>query len=102
MNDDQIHHRIENLVSEEQKLWEREAQAAANGTTAGGSIRRGPLDQCWDLLRQPVRCKSGLDRHVASGRSAGEATASLRPASRDRSHRRADGRPRRMTGSPAR
>lgn len=40
MNDDQIHHRIENLVSEEQKLWEREAQAAANGTTAGGSIRR--------------------------------------------------------------
>jgi len=53
MADEQIHSRIEQLVAEEQELYER--------VTGGGldesehrrleSINVG-LDQCWDLLRQ--------------------------------------------------
>jgi hypothetical protein len=53
MDDPQIHGTIEQLVTEEHELWEREA--AGN---ASDSDRRRlddlkvSLDQCWDLLRQ--------------------------------------------------
>ena len=53
MDDDRIHDRIEQLVSEEQELYER---GAGGGLTENEhnrleSIKVG-LDQCWDLLRQ--------------------------------------------------
>jgi hypothetical protein len=53
MDDDQIHSRIEQLVADEHKLWQREAQ----GITSDEDRRRleslnVSLDQCWDLLRQ--------------------------------------------------
>jgi hypothetical protein len=53
MTDEQIHSQIENLVSEEHQLWEREARGEA-----GDDDRRRleavkvALDQCWDLLHQ--------------------------------------------------
>jgi hypothetical protein len=51
--DDQIHGRIEQLVSEEHELWQREA---AGDATAEERRRlealQVSLDQCWDLLRQ--------------------------------------------------
>jgi hypothetical protein len=53
MDDSEIHERIEQLVSEEHELWERESSG-----NAGDTDRRRleqlqvSLDQCWDLLRQ--------------------------------------------------
>jgi Protein of unknown function (DUF2630) len=53
MEDTKIHTTIEQLVSEEHELWERESAGIA-----GESERRRlqdvqvSLDQCWDLLRQ--------------------------------------------------
>ena len=54
MADEQIHNRIEELVAEEQQLYERAGEEA--GLTESehrrlDSIKVG-LDQCWDLLRQ--------------------------------------------------
>jgi len=54
MADDQIHNRIEELVAEEQDLYERAGEEG--GLTESQhrrleSIKVG-LDQCWDLLRQ--------------------------------------------------
>jgi hypothetical protein len=54
MEDDSIHSRIEQLVEEEQELYERASHE--DGLTQDErrrleSIRVG-LDQCWDLLRQ--------------------------------------------------
>jgi len=53
MEDDQIHNRIEQLVAEEQELYERGAEGTLSETDHGRleSIKVG-LDQCWDLLRQ--------------------------------------------------
>jgi hypothetical protein len=53
MNDAQIHETIEQLVSEEHELWEREA----NGDASDADRRRldqlkVSLDTMWDLLRQ--------------------------------------------------
>jgi hypothetical protein len=53
MDDRQIHNRIDELVSEEHELWDREAQ----GTATDAERRRLDalkitLDQYWDLLRQ--------------------------------------------------
>ena len=53
MEDDQIHNRIEQLVAEEQELYER----GAGGGLDESEHRRlesikVSLDQCWDLLRQ--------------------------------------------------
>jgi hypothetical protein len=53
MDDPQIHTQIEQLVSEEHELWERESSGEADD----GDRRRlqqvkVSLDQCWDLLRQ--------------------------------------------------
>ncbi len=67
MNDDQIHGRIEQLVSEEHKLWEREAQ----GQGTDGDRRRldelkVTLDRYWDLLRQRRAYEeAGLDIEAA-------------------------------------
>ncbi len=51
--DDQIHGTIEQLVTEEHELWERES--AGNATDADRQRLHDvkvSLDQCWDLLRQ--------------------------------------------------
>jgi hypothetical protein len=53
MDDTQIHGSIEQLVTEEHELWEREA--AGNATDADRRRLddvKVSLDQCWDLLRQ--------------------------------------------------
>jgi hypothetical protein len=53
MDDEQIHGRIEQLVAEEQELYERGAGGGLSESEHNRleSIRVG-LDQCWDLLRQ--------------------------------------------------
>ena len=53
MEDDQIHNRIEQLVAEEQDLYERGAGGGLSVSQHSRleSIKVG-LDQCWDLLRQ--------------------------------------------------
>jgi Protein of unknown function (DUF2630) len=53
MDDEQIHNRIEQLVAEEQDLYERGAGGGLSETEHRRleSIKVG-LDQCWDLLRQ--------------------------------------------------
>jgi Protein of unknown function (DUF2630) len=70
MDDAQIHGTIEELVSEEHELWEREA--AGNATDADkqrlGQLKVS-LDQCWDLLRQRRALReAGYDPDVASVR----------------------------------
>ena len=53
MDDPQIHGTIEQLVTEEHELWEREA--AGKGSDADRrrlEELKVSLDQCWDLLRQ--------------------------------------------------
>ena len=71
MKDDQIHGTIEELVSEEHELWDREARGAA---TADDRHRleslKVTLDQCWDLLRQRRALReAGLDPEGAEVRS---------------------------------
>jgi Protein of unknown function (DUF2630) len=53
MADDQIHDRIQQLVAEEQELYQRGAQGGLSETEHRRleSIKVG-LDRCWDLLRQ--------------------------------------------------
>jgi hypothetical protein len=53
MQDEEIHNRIEQLVAEEHKLYERSVQGglSENEHRRLESIGVG-LDQCWDLLRQ--------------------------------------------------
>ena len=53
MEDEQIHNQIEQLVGEEQELYERGAQGGLNDTEHRRleAIKVG-LDQSWDLLRQ--------------------------------------------------
>jgi hypothetical protein len=67
MDDKQIHDRIEELVAEEHRLWERESRGEG---TEDDSRRLGSLkvslDQCWDLLRQRRALReAGLDEDVA-------------------------------------
>jgi hypothetical protein len=53
MDDDQIHGRIEQLVSEEHQLWNRESSGQANDDDRERlDALKVSLDQCWDLLRQ--------------------------------------------------
>jgi hypothetical protein len=72
MEDTEIHNRIEQLVAEEQNLYER---AAGVGLSAGEherleSIKVG-LDQCWDLLRQRrALSEAGYDPSDAQVRDA--------------------------------
>ena len=72
MNDPQIHESIEQLVTEEHELWERES----SGNGSDEDRRRlqevkVSLDQCWDLLRQRRALRNaGLDPDAAEARPA--------------------------------
>ena len=53
MNDTQINGTIEQLVTEEHELWQREsAGTASDEDRARLETVKVSLDQCWDLLRQ--------------------------------------------------
>jgi len=53
VDDNLIHGNIEQLVSEEHQVWEREARGEATDTDRRrASALRVSLDRCWDLLRQ--------------------------------------------------
>jgi Protein of unknown function (DUF2630) len=71
MNDPQIHASIEQLVTEEHELWERES----SGNATDDDRRRleqvkVSLDQCWDLLRQRRALRTaGLDPDSAQERA---------------------------------
>jgi uncharacterized protein DUF2630 len=70
MDDQQIHDRIEQLVTEEHKLWEREASGdvSESDRTRLRELKVS-LDQCWDLLRQRRALREfGQDPDVASAR----------------------------------
>jgi hypothetical protein len=72
MDDDQIHGRIEDLVSEEHSLWEREAAGQATDADRQRlDSLKVTLDQCWDLLRQRRALREAdLDPEVARVREA--------------------------------
>jgi len=67
VNDDQIHNRIEQLISEEHELWDREADAGASEDDRRRlNSLKITLDQCWDLLRQRRALReAGLDEDAA-------------------------------------
>jgi hypothetical protein len=74
MDDTNIHGSIEQLVTEEHDLWEREA---AGNATEGDRQRleeiKVSLDQCWDLLRQRrARREFGENPDEAMARPVGE------------------------------
>jgi Protein of unknown function (DUF2630) len=53
MDDNQIHGRIEQLVSEEHQLWNRESAGQATDEDRHRLDEvKVALDRCWDLLRQ--------------------------------------------------
>lgn len=71
MADEQIHANIEQLVEEEQGLYERASHE--DGLTEDERRRleaiRVQLDQCWDLLRQRrARSEFGADPDEAGAR----------------------------------
>ena len=63
MDDEQIHDSIDQMVSEEHQLWEREsAGEASEADRQRMESLRVSLDQCWDLLRQRrARRNAGQD-----------------------------------------
>ena len=67
MADDQIHGRIDQLVSEEHELWQREAAGGASEDERRRlEALKVSLDQCWDLLRQRRALReAGLDGEAA-------------------------------------
>ena len=72
MKDSDVLNRIDELVAEEQQLYEREGHGDIH---AGDQARLQEigvaLDRCWDLLRQRrARRESGLDPDEARQRSA--------------------------------
>jgi hypothetical protein len=71
MDDPQIHGTIEQLVTEEHELWQREATgAASDDDRARLQELKVSLDQCWDLLRQRRALReAGLDPDTAAARS---------------------------------
>ena len=72
MNDTQINGTIEQLVTEEHELWQREsAGTASDEDRARLETVKVSLDQCWDLLRQRRALReSGLDPNAAHVRDA--------------------------------
>jgi len=53
VDDHQIHNSIDEMVTEEHQLWEREsAGEASEADRQRMESLRVSLDQCWDLLRQ--------------------------------------------------
>jgi Protein of unknown function (DUF2630) len=72
MDDSQVMGRIDELVAEEQRLFEREGRGDLE---AGDHARleeiKVSLDRCWDLLRQRrAKREFGLDPDDAEARSA--------------------------------
>ena len=67
MEDQRIHHRIEQLVAEEQELWQREAEGGADEIERRRLAEiKVSLDQCWDLLRQRRALhEAGFDEDAA-------------------------------------
>jgi len=72
MDDSQVLGRIDELVAEEQALYEREGHGnLADGDRARLEEIRVSLDRCWDLLRQRrARREAGLDPDDAQLRDA--------------------------------
>jgi hypothetical protein len=72
VDDQQIHASIDDMVSEEHQLWEREsAGEASEADRERLEELRVSLDQCWDLLRQRrARRDAGQDPEGAEPRSA--------------------------------
>jgi hypothetical protein len=72
VDDSQIHSSIEQLVTEEHELWQREA--AGEASEADRQRLRDlkvSLDQCWDLLRQRRALReAGRDPDAADVRRA--------------------------------
>ena len=70
MDDKQIHGSIEQLVSEEHELWQRESTGAATDADRQRLQEvKVSLDQCWDLLRQRRALRElGLDTGAATVR----------------------------------
>ena len=70
MDDKQIHDSIDQMVSEEHQLWEREGAGEASDTDRQRlEALRVSLDQCWDLLRQRrARRSAGRDPDGAEER----------------------------------
>jgi hypothetical protein len=72
MRDEEIRDRIEELVSEEQALWERQSE----GVASEDDRRRldsleVTLDQCWDFLRQRRALReAGFDPDAARVRDS--------------------------------
>ena len=68
--DEQIRNRIEELVGEEQKLWEAQSRGdASDGDRGRLDQLKLTLDQCWDLLRQRRALEQyGLDPDAAQAR----------------------------------
>jgi hypothetical protein len=73
MADEQVHGRIEELVSEEHELWQREEQGVASEEDRRRlEDIKVALDQCWDLLRQRRALREfGLDPEAAQARDPG-------------------------------
>jgi hypothetical protein len=67
MKDEEIRTRIEELVSEEHELWERESEGVASQDDRRRlDALEVTLDQCWDLLRQRRALReAGLDPDAA-------------------------------------
>ena len=68
--DEQVRNRIEELVSEEHRLWDAESRGEATETDRArlGEVKVA-LDQCWDLLRQRRALKEfDLDVDAAKAR----------------------------------
>ena len=72
MDDNQVLGRIDELVAEEQALYEREGHGRLeDDDRARLEEIRVSLDRCWDLLRQRrAKREFGLDPDDAQARSA--------------------------------
>ena len=72
MNDSEVLGRIDELVAEEQQLFEREGHGDLKPTDHARLQEIAvSLDRCWDLLRQRrARREFGLDPDDAQTRSA--------------------------------
>jgi hypothetical protein len=70
MDDTQIHESIEQLVTEEHELWDREAAGTASEEDRRRlEAVRVSLDQCWDFLRQRRALRTaGFDPDAAAVR----------------------------------
>jgi Protein of unknown function (DUF2630) len=72
MDDGEIHKRIEQLVGEEQELYERGAGGLSESEHRRLESIKVGLDQCWDLLRQRRALReAGRDPGAARVRDPG-------------------------------